>query len=302
MPIADVNGIRLCYETTGSPDNPPLLLVFGLGSQLTSWTDDFISGLADRGHYVIRFDNRDAGLSTHFDGVEVDVLGAMVAAQSGQPVPPAPYTLSDMSDDGFALLDHLGIHAAHIVGASMGGMIVQTMATERPSRVLSLTSIMSTTGEVDFFVSSPEAQAALLSAPPTTVAEAMAQAVASWSVWSSKKYFDTVDAEQRAKRDYERMNYPEGVARQMMAIFSSGDKRVEALRTLDVPTLVIHGRDDTLIEPIGGSRTAELVPGATYMLLSDMGHDFPRPLWPTFYDAIGSHIARAGKNGRAERI
>jgi pimeloyl-ACP methyl ester carboxylesterase len=293
MPFAPSNGLSLCYETIGDPNDPPLLLVMGLGAQMISWEDEFCNRLAAKGFHIIRFDNRDCGLSTKFDGVAADPVTALTASMDDQPVPPAPYNLSDMADDAFGLLDHLGIERAHIVGASMGGMIVQTMAAEHPDRLLSLTSIMSTTGELEFFESSPEAQAALLRVPPTSKQEAMDQARVVWKVTSSKRYFDPDAAAVRTGREYERMNYPEGVGRQMCAVFASGHERVDALRTLNVPTLVIHGRDDTLIMPKGGERTAEIIPGAALLMMSDMGHDLPEPQWPFVLDSIASHARNA---------
>jgi pimeloyl-ACP methyl ester carboxylesterase len=293
MPFALSNGISLCYETIGSPTDPPLLLVMGLGAQMISWEDGFCNGLAAKGFYVIRYDNRDCGLSTHFDGVPVDALGAMAARLTGQPVPPMPYSLSDMADDGLGLLDHLGIDRAHIVGTSLGGMVAQTMAAEHPERFLSLTSIMSTTGEVEFFDSSPEAQESLLRVPATSKQEAMDQARVAWKITSSKRYFDPDQAAERTGREYDRMFYPEGAGRQMGAVFASGHDRVEALRTSTIPTLVIHGRDDTLIMPKGGERTAEIIPGAALLMMSDMGHDLPREQWPIVLDAIASHCRHA---------
>jgi pimeloyl-ACP methyl ester carboxylesterase len=293
MPFAPSNGLSLCYETIGDPNDPPLLLVMGLGAQMISWEDGFCNKLAAKGFHVIRYDNRDCGLSTHFDGVASDPIGSLMASLAGQPVPAAPYNLSDLADDAVGLLDHLGIERAHIVGASMGGMIAQTMAAEHPDRFLSLTSIMSTTGELEFFESSPEAQTALLREPPTSRQDAMDQARVAWKVTSSKRYFDPDAAAARTGREYERMHYPEGVARQMCAVFASGHTRVDALRTLTIPTLVIHGRDDTLIMPKGGERTAEIIPGAALLMMSDMGHDLPEQQWPIVIDAITSHTRHA---------
>jgi pimeloyl-ACP methyl ester carboxylesterase len=293
MPIAAANGINICYDTIGSPADPPLLLVMGLGAQMISWRDEFCQRLAAHGLFVIRFDNRDVGLSTHLDGVDVDAIAVMAAAIANEPLPTVPYTLSDMADDAFGLLDHLGLHAAHIMGASLGGMIVQTMAAEHPERVLSLISIMSTTGEPDYFETSPEAQMALLAPPATSRESAVQRALDLWPITSSKRYFDPEEAAARAAREYERMSYPEGAARQMAAGFASRDHRVAALRTLNIPTLVIHGRDDTLIMPKGGERTAEVIPGATLLMIADMGHDFPEPQWPFVHGAIARHVHAA---------
>lgn len=281
-------GMRLEYETFGSPDNPALLLVMGFSAQMIAWPEEFCAGLASCGYYVIRYDNRDCGLSTKLDGVQVDPMAVMAAALSQQPLPPVPYTLSDMAADGIALLDHLGIDRAHIAGASMGGMIVQMMAIEHPSRVRSMCSIMSMTGEPEYGSAAPEAMAALL-APPPADRDAYIASSESWSIWASRKYLDRDEAEKRAAESYDRSFYPEGSSRQLAAIFATGS-RAEGLRKLKVPTLVIHGRDDTLITPSGGTRTAELIDGAHLVMLADMGHDLPRPLFPIYFDVMSSHM------------
>jgi pimeloyl-ACP methyl ester carboxylesterase len=292
MPRAAANGIEIEYETFGRSSDPALLLVMGFTAQLISWEEGFCQALADRGFYVIRFDNRDTGFTTKLDGVEVD-LGALMTARAGDgPVPEVPYTLSDMSDDGFGLLSALGIDAAHIVGASMGGMIVQTMAIEHPERVLTMTSIMSTTGEPDYFKSDPVAMQALLTPPPTERGAYIDNSATSWKLFASPRYYDEDKTRDRAARSYDRAFYPEGAGRQMGAITASGS-RADGLRKLRVPTLVIHGRADTLILPIGGERTAEIVPAANLLLCNDMGHDLPEPLWPLITDTIASHARNA---------
>jgi pimeloyl-ACP methyl ester carboxylesterase len=282
--------IELEYDTFGSPDHPAVLLVQGLGAQLILWDERFCQALADAGRYVIRFDNRDVGLSTKCDRVTVDPFAVLHARLTGGPMPPVPYTLSSMADDGFGLLDHLGVEQAHVIGASMGGMIVQTMAIEQPHRVLSLTSIMSTTGEPDFFESDPEALAALVAPAPREREAFIASAAQTWRIFCSPRYFDADVVRQRAAATYDRCFYPDGPVRQTAAIFASGD-RAEALRSLDVPTLVIHGRADRLIKLSGGERTASLVRGATLLVLNDMGHDLPEPLWPMLVGAIATHTA-----------
>ena len=283
--------VELEYDTFGSPDDVALLLVMGFTAQMTAWDDELCQQLADGGRYVIRFDNRDCGLSTHLDGQRVNAGAVLQAALSGQEIPPVPYTLSDMANDAVGLLDELGIDRAHIVGASMGGMIVQTIAIEHPARVLSLTSIMSSPGDPRVGKPTDEAREVLLSPPPTEreayIANAERQAV-----YASKRYFDPARAREKAALAYDRAFYPEGATRQLAAIYASGD-RSEGLAALDVPTLVIHGRDDTLITPEGGERTAELIPGARLMLVEDMGHDWPRELWPTLVPAILDHTAPA---------
>jgi pimeloyl-ACP methyl ester carboxylesterase len=289
--FASSSGITIEFDTFGSADASPLLLVMGYTAQMTGWAVGFCQRLADAGHFVIRFDNRDCGLSTKFDGVNVDLGKIMLAAMMNQPESihaEVPYTLSDMANDGWDLLDHLGIERAHIVGASMGGMIVQTMATEHPERTLSLTSIMSMTGEVEYGQSAPEAQLALMTPSPTEREAYIEASVTTWTVWMSKRYRDVDGIKQRAAESYDRSFYPEGAPRQMGAIVASGS-RADALRALKIPTLVIHGLDDTLITPTGGQRTAELVPGARLELIEDMGHDLPEELWPTITSHILSH-------------
>lgn len=293
MPRALVDtGMELEYDTFGSPDDPTLLLVMGFTAQMTAWDDTFCKQLADGGLHVVRFDNRDCGLSTKLDGQLVDLGELMTAVFGGQPLPSVPYTLSDMAADAVGLLDHLGIDRAHVMGASMGGMIVQTMAIEHPTRVRSLISVMSMPGEPDVGQPAPEVAAVLLS-PPATDRQAYIDESPKWMVWQSKKYRDEQKVRENAAASYDRSFYPEGGARQMAAIYASG-ARTEGLQQLDVPTLVIHGRDDMLITPSGGFRTAELIPGAHLLFVADMGHDMPEPLWPLFVDAIHSHVRRAG--------
>ena len=279
-------GMEIEYETFGNPDDPALLLIMGLTAQMTVWPDDFVRILAKQ-HHVIRFDNRDCGLSTKLDGVTVDPMAVAAAALTDQPLPEVPYTLSDMAADAAGLLDVLGIDRAHIVGASMGGMIAQTFAIEHPERTLSLTSIMSQPGDPDVGQATPEAIVVLLTPPPTD-RQAYVDAAANGRVWSSKKYFDLELERTRAGRNFDRSFCPDGGPRQLAAIYASG-RRSEALSKLATPTLVIHGRDDTLIAPSGGLRTAELIDGAHLLLLADMGHDLPEPLWPIITDTILSH-------------
>ena len=293
MPRALVNtGIEIEYDTIGSPSDPALLLIMGFTAQLTAWDDEFCRMLADGGLHVIRFDNRDCGLSTKLDGQEADVPAVMAAAFADTPPPPVPYTLSDMAADAMGLLDHLGIERAHVMGASMGGMIAQTVAIEHSHRVRSLISVMSQPGEVEVGQPSPAAAEAIFAPPPTTRQEYIDSAPI-WMVWQSKKYRDEARVKQNAARDFDRSFYPEGSTRQLAAIYASG-RRTAGLQQLDLPTLVIHGRDDELISPDGGFRTAELIPGAHLLFVSDMGHDMPEPLWPMLVDAVHSHVRHAG--------
>ncbi|MFF0746971.1 alpha/beta fold hydrolase [Streptomyces sp. NPDC004111] len=294
MAIVDVApGISLAYETFGDPGDPAVLLVSGFGSQLLGWHEDFCRALAERGRYVIRYDNRDCGLSTKFEGHPVD-MGRFIATVSSGDIPAAlamiPYRLGDMADDGLGLLTALGIGRAHVVGASMGGMIAQTMALSSPERVLTLTSMMSSTGEPEYGRSSPEAQVVLFTPKPAD-REGYVAAAEKELVWASRRYGDAAVLRALAADSYDRAYYPEGIGRQLGAMILSGS-RADALRALRVPTLVVHGLDDTLIDPSGGERTAELVPGAELLLIDDMGHDRPRALWPRLIDALTAHTGR----------
>ncbi|MFD5541076.1 alpha/beta fold hydrolase [Streptomyces sp. NPDC127079] len=291
MPIAEVSpGVSLAYEVCGDPGDPPVLLVMGFGAQMIAWHEDFCQALADRGRYVIRYDNRDSGLSTKFDDHPVDVGRFIATVRSGDTAAAlamVPYGLRDMADDGLGLLTVLGVERAHVVGASMGGMIAQTMAISRPERVLTLTSMMSSTGESAYGRSTPEAQAALFSPRPSD-REGYIAAADRELVWASRRYGDPVALRELAAASYDRAYHPAGIGRQLGAMVLSGS-RADALRQLRVPTLVIHGLDDTLIDVSGGRRTAELVPGAELLLVPDMGHDRPRPLWPELIDALVTH-------------
>jgi pimeloyl-ACP methyl ester carboxylesterase len=287
--------IEIEYETFGSPDDPALLLVMGFTAQLIAWDTGFCEALAARGRYVIRFDNRDCGLSTHLDGLKADPQAVLRARLAGDPPPPTPYNLSDMANDAVGLLDALGIDRAHVVGASMGGMIVQTIAIEHPERCLSMTSIMSSPGDPRAGKPTPEALEYLMTPPPAE-REAYIAHAEKGAVTASKKYFDPAKARERAAAAYDRAFYPEGAPRQLAAIYASGD-RTEALHGVTVPTLVLHGRDDTLITPSGGQLTAEAIPGAHFLLLADMGHDLPEPLWPLIVPTIVTfqdHAVAAG--------
>ncbi|MFD9815492.1 alpha/beta fold hydrolase [Streptomyces sp. NPDC059080] len=291
MPTIDVSpGVSLAHECFGDPGDTPVLLVMGLGAQMIAWPEGFCRALADRGRYVIRYDNRDCGRSTTFDEHPVDTARFLAAVKAGD-LPAAlamvPYRLTDMADDGFALLTALGIERAHVVGASMGGMIAQRMALTRPERVLSLTSMMSTTGEPEYGRSTPEARAVLFGPRPAD-RDGYIAAAERELVWASKRYADAAELRQLAAESYDRGHHPGGIGRQLGAMVLDGS-RADALRDLRVPTLVIHGLDDTLIDPSGGRRTAELVPGAELLLLPDMGHDRPRPLWPDLIDAMVRH-------------
>jgi pimeloyl-ACP methyl ester carboxylesterase len=285
---AQANGVELAYETIGDPAGRPLLLVMGLGTQMVSWHDDLCGLLAARGFHVVRFDNRDVGLSTHLhDAPPPDVLAALRGDLAS-----ASYRLEDMADDAAGLLDALDLPAAHVVGASMGGMIAQTLAFRHPDRVRSLTSIMSTPGPR---IGPPRqgAMAALLAAPATSRQEAVEQAVAAYRVIGSPGYpLDEAWLREVAGTAYDRGYDPKGVGRQLVAIQASGD-RTEALRALRVPTLVVHGEDDPLVQVEGGRATAEAVPDAELLTFPGMGHNLPRELWGPIVDAITRTADRA---------
>jgi len=288
--IHRVNGIEICAEVRGPSDGEPLLLVMGLGAQLTSWDERFVDRLVDRGYRVARFDNRDVGRSTHFDDADIDVMATLRAAAKGEPVQ-APYTLSDMAADAAALLEELGMAPAHVVGASMGGMIVQTMAIEQPRVVRSVVSIMSTTGDRDVGQPTPEASELLFAAPPQTEDEAVERARRAEQVWGSPAHRDPDAAAERARREWNRVRNPAGVGRQIVAINVSGS-RSERLRDVTVPFTVIHGTADTLVTPSGGQRTAEAVPHAVHVEIDGMGHNLPEALWPRIMDEIDATVGR----------
>jgi pimeloyl-ACP methyl ester carboxylesterase len=285
---APANGIEIVYETIGDPSDPPLLLVMGLGMQLIHWDDELCERFAERGFRVIRFDNRDAGRSTQIDAPVPNLARAMAGLKID-----APYLLDDMADDAFGLLDHLGIEAAHVAGVSMGGMIAQTMAIRRSERVLSLTSIMSTTGERRAGRPKLRVWSVLARRAPRGKDAYVEYFVRIFRLIGSKGF--AVDEERiraLAAATYERGHRPAGTGRQLAAIMASGD-RTERLRQLRVPTTVVHGRSDPLIPFRGGRATAEAIPGARLVAISGMGHDLPREVWPQLVDAVAETAARA---------
>jgi pimeloyl-ACP methyl ester carboxylesterase len=293
MPNISANGIQIEYETFGAPTHRPLLLIMGLGAQLIHWDDEFCQRLVERGHFVIRFDNRDIGLSSKLDHLgHPDAAAAMEKRLQGETVE-APYLVSDMAADCRGLLDALSIEAAHVVGASLGGMIAQTLAIEHPSHVLSLTSIMSSTGNSELPPATPEAVAALLSPFPENREQAMDRAVRIFRTIGSPGFpFDEPRVRDRAARAYDRAFHPAGVARQLVAALASG-ARTELLRSVKCPALVIHGKEDPLVPVEAGIDTARAIPGADLLVLAGMGHDFPRPLWPRIVVEIAGVTARA---------
>ena len=289
--MVHANGIDLCAEVRGPDNGEPLLLVMGLGAQKVSWDIGFVEALVERGYRVVWFDNRDVGLSTKLDDHPVDLGGLMGKVMSGES-PDVPYLLADMAADAAGLLDALGIASAHIVGVSMGGMIVQQMAIDHPDKVRSVVSIMSTTGDPDVGQPSSEASAALLGSPPTTVDEAVQAALDAEQVWGSPAYLDPEASEARARREWDRMQYPAGMARQIAAIFAS-PSRTAGLQGVRVPFTVVHGLADTLVTPSGGARTAEAVPHSTHLEIDGMGHNLPKALWSQIIDAIADTTTAA---------
>jgi pimeloyl-ACP methyl ester carboxylesterase len=291
MPRATTpHGIELEYETMGDPDDPALLLVMGLGAQMVAWDDEFCQSLVDRGFYVIRFDNRDVGLSTKIEW-DSDAMVAIMTAFSGGTVEP-PYLLADMADDAIAVLDAVGVDRAHIVGASMGGMIVQSMAIAHPDRVQSMTSIMSTTGDPDVGTPNADILPQLLAPIPPDREGAIARAVEVSRIIGSPEHFEEDRARLKAERSYDRCFHPVGTMQQLVAIAAS-PSRSEALRTIDINTLVIHGDADPLVNVTGGERTAEVIIGAELLILEGMGHDLPSTFWASVISAITALASRS---------
>jgi pimeloyl-ACP methyl ester carboxylesterase len=274
MPLAHANGIELYYETFGSDESSPLVLVAGLAMQLISWPDELCEQFAAAGFYVIRFDNRDIGLSTHLDAAGKPDIG--IARRD--PAAVATYTLDDLADDVAGLLDALSIESAHVLGVSMGGMIAQTVAVRHPGRVRTLTSIMSTVGP-RIGPPTPAALATLFPAPIHDREEAGQRSVDTFRVIGSPGYdFPEESLRDVGRRAFDRAYDPAGVGRQLVAIWASGD-RSEALSTITAPTLVLHGADDPLVTLPGGQATAAAIPGAELHIYPGMGHSLPRELW-----------------------
>lgn len=287
MPQIAANGVTLEVERYGDPANPPLLLIMGLGAQLTLWPIELVEALVARGYHVIRYDNRDIGLSTKFTEAGVPELPAVVMAMMAGQAPRLPYTLADMADDAVGLLSALGIDKAHIVGASMGGMIAQLVAIRHPERVLTLTSIMSTTGNPALPPAKPEAMAALMERPTSADLEAFMKIGLNIarSIGSPAYPAPEQRLRERFERDFRRSFHPTGAGRQMAAIIADGDRR-ERLKAVTVPTLVIHGADDPLVPVEGGQDTAAAIAGAELLVIPGMGHDLPLELVEQIADAI----------------
>jgi pimeloyl-ACP methyl ester carboxylesterase len=284
-----VGDVELCYEHFGDPDDPAMLLVMGLGTQMLGWHEDFCATLARRGFHVIRFDNRDIGRSTKLSHVPAPTIKQLMLRDRAA----AAYSLDDMADDAIGLLDHLGIERAHVVGASMGGMIAQTIAIRHPGRVYSLVSIMSNTGARVTGRPALGVLPVFLKPAPRTREGYVEHIVRLFDVIGSPG-FERDDAEHRAmlEQAYDRGIDPAGSARQLAAIMTARNRAAQ-LRRVDVPTLVIHGTADRLVNPSGGRATAKAIPGARLLLVDGMGHDLPRGAWPQMIEAITDNAARS---------
>jgi pimeloyl-ACP methyl ester carboxylesterase len=280
--------IDIAYETMGDPGDPPVLLITGGGAQLINWPDGFCAELVARGHYVIRFDNRDTGRSTHLDDAPEPDLAAVMTGDLAS----IPYTLSDLADDAVGLLDALGLAGAHLVGTSLGGMIAQTVALEHPTRARSLTSMMSTTGALgvgqpDFMAIGP------LGAPPDSRQGYIDWQVKAFRVVGSPGFeYDEAAVADLAGRSYDRGHDPMGMVRQSIAALASGD-RTERLASLRLPALVVHGDADKMCDVSGGRATAAAIPGAELMIVPGMGHNLPRGVWDEIASRIAGLVKRA---------
>jgi pimeloyl-ACP methyl ester carboxylesterase len=289
--MAPANGIELCYQEMGDPDGQPLILVMGLATQMIAWDEEFCSLLADRGYRVVRFDNRDVGRSTKIREAGLPPKVDMMLGRKGS----AAYLLRDMADDTVGLMDHLGFDTAHVVGASMGGMIAQTLAIQHQSRLRSMVSIMSTTGNRRAGQPSLKVYGVLLGNPPMSRDQVVSRAVKTFRVIGSPGFpFEEDRVRELAELSYDRGHSAAGVARQLHAITASGD-RTRKLHNVQIPVAVIHGTRDPLVKPSGGKATARAIPGARLMMVDGMGHDLPRDLWPTFAEAIDTNSIRADR-------
>ena len=285
--FATLAGVRLCYETFGDESRPPLLLVMGLGTQMIGWHADFCSQLADRGFFVVRYDNRDVGRSTHLDHRPPPTTREILTRRHRNPA----YTLGDMAEDGIGLLDQLGIDAAHVVGASMGGMLAQLMAAWWPDRVRSLVSIMSSTGSLRSGQPALRVYPSFLAKPARTKEQYVKRLVKVYGIIGSPGFErDEDDLRLLAETSFDRGANAAGTGRQLAAI-QSARSRVRDLRRIKAPTLVIHGTADLLVRPSGGRATARAIPNARLQMIDGMGHDLPRGTWPQIIDGIVRNAA-----------
>lgn len=289
MPKTKVNNIEIEYDTFGDSSSKPLLLVMGLGGQMTAWVDEMCEGLANQGLFVIRFDNRDVGLSTKFDDAGLPNLLEIGAAVARGEKPEVPYTLEDMADDAIGVLDDLNIEKAHICGASMGGMIAQVIAYRHQSRVLSLTSIMSTTGNPDLRQPTQELMQELFAPLPMERKANIEEGVKRGHLTYGTFPYNEEQARILRTKAYDRCFYPVGIMRQAAAISANGNRKPN-LASITVPTLVVHGREDPLIPFEGGIDTAEAIQGAKLLILDGMGHSFPPEVAPQILEALVTNI------------
>jgi pimeloyl-ACP methyl ester carboxylesterase len=284
---AKVGDVELVYDTFGDPSSPPMLLIMGLGAQMIRWDDAFCKAIASQGRWVIRFDNRDVGLSTKFDEAGIPNVMSLIQGQKTD----VPYKLKDMADDAVGLLDKLGIEAADVVGVSMGGMIAQTMAIHYPERVRTLTSIMSSTGNPDLPQSTPDAMEVLLAPPVSNRNDYITSQLKAAKVLHGPVYpLNEEYVRNYAEQSYDRCYHPQGLPRQLGAILASGSRN-EALANVKIPTLVIHGKVDPLVPVEGGKDTAKSIPDAKLLLIDGMGHSFPTEAVPQILQAILQHTA-----------
>ena len=288
--MATVGELELCYEAFGDPDAPPALLVMGLGTQLVGWPDGFCAALAERGFHVIRYDNRDTGRSTHLRDVRPPTTMQLLRRDRSA----AAYGLADMAADGAGLLDALGLGRAHVIGASMGGMIAQLIAARFPERVLSLASIMSNTGHRWRGMPGLRIYPMFLRRPARDRDGAVEAAIEAFRRIGSPGFaFEEAELREIAERSWDRGHDPAGTARQLAAILTTGDRSAE-LRRITAPTVVIHGTKDRMVTPSGGRETARAIAGSELVWIEGMGHDLPREAWPRILDAIVRNAARAG--------
>jgi pimeloyl-ACP methyl ester carboxylesterase len=293
--MAKVGEIEICYETFGNRDDPALLLVMGLGTQMIAWPEGFCRQLAERGFYVIRYDNRDCGRSTHLRDLGAPTMKQLLMRDRSA----ATYSLADMAADGIGLLGALGIDRAHVAGASMGGMLAQTMAIRFPDRVLSLASLMSNTGHRWKGTPGLRAYPIFIRRPADSREGAIESTVSTFRLVGSPGFpFQEEELRQMAQLGYDRGYNPAGTARQLAAILTDGD-RTEQLHGVTAPTVVIHGTRDRMVRPSGGRETAKAIPGAQLVEIDGMGHDLPVGAWDRIVDAIVANAQRADASSRS---
>ncbi|MHA3962676.1 MAG: alpha/beta fold hydrolase [Candidatus Thorarchaeota archaeon SMTZ1-45] len=284
---AKVGEVEIAYDTFGNPSDPPMLLIMGLGAQMIRWDELFCKALAGQGRWVIRFDNRDVGLSTKFEEAGIPNIMSLIQGQKVD----VPYKLKDMAEDAIGLLDELGIEVADVVGVSMGGMIAQTMAIHYPERIRTLTSIMSSTGNPELPQSTPEAFEVLLAPPASNRTDYITSQLKAAKVLHGSTYpLNEEYVRNYSERSYDRCYHPQGFSRQLGAVLASGSRN-EALANVKIPTLVIHGSIDPLVPVEGGKDTAKSIPDAKLLIIDGMGHSFPTEVVPQILQAILQHTA-----------